>query len=111
MYRVFACVTTEHDWRLLVLAVAICLLSSGVAVCILYRALATTGRARRAWLGLEAVAAGFGIWATHFIAMLAYDPGVPVAFDLGLTLLSLLLSIGITVPDLPWRCANSERGA
>jgi diguanylate cyclase (GGDEF)-like protein/PAS domain S-box-containing protein len=96
MYRVFACVTIEHDWRLLVLAVAICLLSSGVAVSILYRALATTGRVRWAWLGLEAVAAGFGIWATHFIAMLAFHPGVPVAFDLGLTLLSLLLAIVIT---------------
>jgi diguanylate cyclase (GGDEF)-like protein/PAS domain S-box-containing protein len=96
MYRVFACVTIEHDRRLLVLAVAICLLSSGVAVSILYRALATTGRVRWAWLGLEAVAAGFGIWATHFIAMLAFHPGVPVAFDLGLTLLSLLLAIVIT---------------
>jgi diguanylate cyclase (GGDEF)-like protein/PAS domain S-box-containing protein len=96
MYRTFACVTTEHDWRFLLLAVAICLLSSGVAVGVLHRALATKGRVRWAWLCLDAVAAGFGIWATHFIAMLAYHPGVAVAFDLGLTLLSLLLAIFIT---------------
>ena len=28
------------------------------------------------------LAAGSGIWATHFIAMLAYDPGIGMAFDL-----------------------------
>ena len=34
------------------------------------------GRAR-AWLALAGAATGCGIWATHFIAMLAYEPGVP----------------------------------
>ena len=74
MYSVFSCVTTQHDWRLLLLAVAICLLGSGVAVSIFYRARATAGRMRWAWLGLDTAAAGYGIWATHFIAMLAYNP-------------------------------------
>ena len=30
---------------------------------------------------------GCGIWATHFIAMLAYEPGVPVAYGVGQTAL------------------------
>ena len=33
---------------------------------------------------------GSGIWATHFIAMLAYQPGMPVGYDVFLTVLSLL---------------------
>jgi NO-binding membrane sensor protein with MHYT domain/methyl-accepting chemotaxis protein len=39
---------------------------------------------------------GCGIWTTHFIAMLAYDPGVGVGYDIGFTLLSLLLGIAIS---------------
>ena len=31
-------------------------------------------------------ATGCGIWATHFIAMLAYEPSVPVGYDVGLTI-------------------------
>ena len=30
---------------------------------------------RLVWLALTGISAGSGIWATHFVAMLAYDPG------------------------------------
>jgi NO-binding membrane sensor protein with MHYT domain/methyl-accepting chemotaxis protein len=42
------------------------------------------------------VAAGSGIWATHFIAMLAYDPGIGVAYDLKPTVLSLIYATVVT---------------
>ena len=32
MYRVLTCLTTEHDWRLVVLAGTICWLASAVAI-------------------------------------------------------------------------------
>jgi PAS domain S-box-containing protein len=111
MYRVLSCVTTQHDWRLLVLAVVICLLGSGVAINIFHRATATAGRVRWAWLCLDAAAAGFGIWATHFIAMLAYNPGVPVAFDFGLTVLSLFLAVLMTGAGLALTLEGSGDGA
>ena len=41
-------------------------------------------------------AAGFGIWATHFIAMLAFDPGLGAGYDIPLTVISLLIAIIIT---------------
>ncbi len=41
-------------------------------------------------------AAGCGIWATHFLAMLAYDPAVPVAYDIDLTVMSLLAATIVT---------------
>ena len=33
---------------------------------------------------------GFGVWATHFVAMLAFSPGMPTAYDVPLTALSLI---------------------
>jgi len=96
MFRVFSCLTNEHDWRLVVLAGLVCLLASLVAVSSFRRARAASGRARHAWLMLAGAATGCGIWATHFIAMLAYEPGIAVAYDLWLTALSLILAIAIT---------------
>ncbi|HMR32610.1 MAG TPA: EAL domain-containing protein [Geminicoccus sp.] len=42
---------------------------------------------------MAAATAGCGIWATHFVAMLAYRSGLPMAFDLWLTLLSVLVAV------------------
>ncbi|WP_421854875.1 putative bifunctional diguanylate cyclase/phosphodiesterase [Novosphingobium sp.] len=52
------------------------------------------------WLFLTSVCAGFSIWATHFIAMLGYRPGVPVRFDATLTIVSALTAIAGTAIGL-----------
>src|SRR5262249_23657030 len=39
-------------------------------------------------------------WATHFIAMLAYDPGVTIAYNIGLTALSLIAAALVTAGGL-----------
>jgi diguanylate cyclase (GGDEF)-like protein len=96
MFRVLNCLGGEHDLRLVALAGLICFIASVVAISLFHRAAATEGRVRTAWLALAGVATGCGIWATHFIAMLAYEPGVPVAYDIRLTVLSLMLAIAIT---------------
>jgi methyl-accepting chemotaxis protein len=96
MYRVLTCLTTEHDWRLVIVAGVICLLSSLVAVNLLHNARATAQTARIGWIIAAGIATGSGIWATHFIAMLAYEPGMAVAYDLGLTALSLAAAAAIT---------------
>jgi diguanylate cyclase (GGDEF)-like protein/PAS domain S-box-containing protein len=96
MFQVFNCLTTEHDWRLVALALGVCLLASLTAIVLFHRAQVKHGQARLIWLGVAGCAAGFGIWATHFIAMLAYSPGVPVGYDLGLTVLSLLVAALLT---------------
>ena len=52
---------------------------------------------RRIWLTTAAVAMGGGIWAMHFVAMLAFSmPGMEAGYDLGLTLLSLFSAIAVT---------------
>jgi diguanylate cyclase (GGDEF)-like protein/PAS domain S-box-containing protein len=48
------------------------------------------------WLALDAAAAGYGIWATHFISMLAYNPAIEAGYNLALTLLSLVFAVVIT---------------
>ncbi len=96
MFRVITCLTTEHDWRLVVLAGLVCFLASCVAVSLMHRAVVAQGRARSIWIATAGTATGCGIWATHFIAMLAYDPGVVVGYGLVLTILSLAAAIAIT---------------
>jgi methyl-accepting chemotaxis protein len=96
MFRVFNCLTEQHDWRLVVAAALICLCSSLVTVQLVRRARATIGRVRAIWIGTAGCAAGFGIWSTHFVAMLAYEPGVPVAYAILPTAFSLLVAIAVT---------------
>ena len=100
MFRVFSCLTAEHDLRLVGLAGIVCFLASLAAINLFHRAAATKGRSRAIWLVTAGAASGCGIWATHFIAMLAYDPGVGVNYNVGLTVLSLLLAAGITAGGL-----------
>lgn len=93
MQRVFNCIAYEHDLRLLALAAGVCLLASLTVVILARRTLATQGYIRNLWATASGVAAGCGIWATHFIAVLAYMPGLPVTFDISLTILSLLVAV------------------
>lgn len=36
------------------------------------------------------------IWSMHFIGMLAFDMGMPVAYDVPITLASLLVAVVVT---------------
>ncbi|WP_027576429.1 EAL domain-containing protein [Bradyrhizobium sp. WSM1743] len=100
MYQVLYCLTDEHDWRLVALGGAVCLLASTAAISLFHRARATQGSGRLVWLALDAVVAGCGIWATHFIAMLAYGPGAAGAYNVPVTLLSLIFAIAVTFVGL-----------
>ncbi len=50
-------------------------------------------RVRFAWLSGAGMVAGCGIWATHFVAMLAYSIALPLAFHTGLTILSAAIAV------------------
>ena len=100
MFRVFTCLTTEHDWRLVALAVIICFLASLTAISLFHRARTALGRVRALWVTIAGVATGCGIWVTHFIAMLAYDPGIAVSYAVGLTVASLVVAVAITTLGL-----------
>jgi NO-binding membrane sensor protein with MHYT domain len=93
MLTVVGCLVEAHDFRLVALAAAICALSALTTVCLVSHARRAEAWVQGGWLAVAAAAGGFGIWATHFIAMLAFAPGVPSGYDVALTGLSLVLAV------------------
>ena len=92
MYGVVTCLVQEHNLGLVLVAGVLCFLANLATVSFIGRARETNRIARLTWAAVAAGAGGFGIWATHFVAMLAYDPGQTFRFDLALTLVSLGLA-------------------
>jgi PAS domain S-box-containing protein len=85
-----------HDPVLVALSLLIAVLGSWTALDLLRRVRANAGTARRWWLAGAAAATGASIWSMHFVAMLAYELGVEVRYDVGLTAASLLLAVAAT---------------
>ncbi len=92
MLQVYACLTEAHDLRLVALAAVICVFACYTAFNLLGRATPYGRPWRLGWLAAAALVTGSGVWATHFVAMLSYKPGFPVGYDVGLTLLSIVIA-------------------
>jgi diguanylate cyclase (GGDEF)-like protein len=100
MMRVALCIAQEHDLRLVVLALLVCLTGSAATIQLFGRIKSAGGKSRLGWIMLTAVASGTMVWATHFVAMMAFRAHAPVVLDPLLTLVSLLVAIGLAVPGL-----------
>jgi diguanylate cyclase len=96
MLKIYNCIVHEHDLRLVGLAAFVCVLASLTAINLLRHARKSTGNMRMLWLTVSAISTGFGIWATHFVAMLAFTPEIPSGYNIGLTVLSLIAAILLT---------------
>jgi diguanylate cyclase (GGDEF)-like protein len=90
---VILCIVGEHNPWLVVLAALVCVSGATVTFRLFAQALERQGFQRAGWTFLAAMAGGSSVWCTHFVAMLAYDVGAPVAFDPILTMVSLLVVI------------------
>jgi PAS domain S-box-containing protein len=90
----FARATGVYNYPLVVLSFAVASLASYMAL-VLARYLSVpreqTIRRLLQWGG--ALALGAGIWAMHFIGMLAFDMGMPMGYDPVLTVLSLVVAV------------------
>ncbi|MGU3668111.1 EAL domain-containing protein [Methylobacterium sp. A49B] len=91
MYRALACLTDEHTLWVLPLAACVCWISCCVALQLEQR-VRSGGSWATAWLLAASFSAGAGIWSTHFIGMLGYDPGVVIGYEAATTLLSLIVA-------------------
>jgi signal transduction histidine kinase len=97
MLRVQGCIYYQHDLRMLAAAACICIFGCITARAMVLRAGSySQSRTRLAWLLGAGAVSGAGVWATHFVAMLAYDISLPMSFDLGLTILSVLMAMAIS---------------
>ena len=94
MHQLYACVTEQHDLRFMAVAAVICALGTHSTFAIgrqVFRDQAW--QERLAWGATGVVTTSVAIWATHFIAMLAYEPGMEISFSIGLTCASLLVAV------------------
>src|SRR5271167_500432 len=83
----------SYDFRLVVLSIAIAMVASYTALDLVGRVTSIGGRMRAVWLAGGAAAMGVGIWAMHYVGMLAFRLPIPVEYDWPTVLLSLLAAI------------------
>ncbi|MGV3580601.1 bifunctional diguanylate cyclase/phosphodiesterase [Brevundimonas sp.] len=91
--RVLDCLTQDHNLLLVGLAALICVAGSVVMSRLYARMRKGAASDRLPWIFLGAVAGGATIWCTHFVAMLAYKPGVEIAYAPLLTGVSLIVAM------------------
>jgi len=91
--KAVTCLVALHDPWLLALAALLCAAGSWVTIGLFARFQTGGGRAG-AWLFLAGTSAGATTWCTHFVAMLAFDPGGTASFAPLPTALSLLVAAG-----------------
>ncbi len=89
MFNVLTCLATQHDLRLVLVAGLVCFCGTFTSFRLYSRMGDASGVTRGAWLLLTGLVAGCAVWATHFIAMLAFETGLPAGFALAGTLASL----------------------
>src|SRR3984885_7229618 len=89
-------VTGTYDPFLVPLSILVACVASYTALDLSGHVGAARGFARRAWLMAAALTMGGGIWSMHFVAMLAFMMPAPMSYDIGLTILSLIVAIVVT---------------
>ena len=93
MNTVLLCLTTEHNWPMVVLAAIVCFGGLAAALSLYDRARTAEGRLRFIIGGGAALTGALAVWTTHFTGMLGYEPGVPLRYDLGLTIASFAVIV------------------
>jgi diguanylate cyclase len=94
MQRAYASLTGQYDLRLVFVAGLICIAACLISMNLFIRDDDPERNRPLPWLFVVATVFGGGVWATHFITALAYEPGFPISYDAGLTALSFVAAIG-----------------
>jgi NO-binding membrane sensor protein with MHYT domain len=89
-------ITGTHDPYLVALSILVACFASYTALDLAGHVGAARGLARHVWLAAAAITMGGGIWSMHFVAMLAFNMSIPMSYDMGLTVLSLVVAIVVT---------------
>lgn len=90
---VIECIRAMHDARLMILAGLVCAVGIYAAFAIGHHAARAEGSSQTKWGIVSIVAGASTAWATHFIVLLAFKPGMPAAFEPVLTAISLTCAI------------------
>jgi len=98
--RIIVCIARDHDWRVTLLAALICMVGIGVSTHVMERVRPRDPAGSRRAVAMATIVGALSIWSTHFVAMQGFVAGVPVRYDLMLTLASLIVAlamIGLTI--------------
>ena len=96
MLRVLGCIINDHDLRLVAIAAFLCAFSCWTTGTLLSRVRISSGRQRRNWTAAAAIVFGSGIWATHFVAMLAFQTSFPISYALDWTFVSIGVAVALS---------------
>ncbi len=91
---------STYDVRLVALSVVIAIFASYAALDLTDRITASSRKIRLFWLLGGASAMGLGIWAMHYIGMLALKMPMKIVYDVPTVVLSLLAAIAASVVAL-----------
>lgn len=86
--------STHYNYFLVIVALGIAFIASYVAFSLTERLSRSLPKLiKTTWLSAGALSMGTGIWAMHFIAMLAYQLPIAIQYDLLTTLLSVIPAV------------------
>src|SRR5688572_9245775 len=84
-----------NHWLVLV-SVLVAILASYTALTLALRIRVASRQVAPVWLVGGGVAMGIGIWSMHFVGMLALTLPIEIAYDMNVTLLSMLIAIVVS---------------
>jgi signal transduction histidine kinase/ActR/RegA family two-component response regulator len=99
----------HYQPSLVLLSILVAMFASYTALSLAMRVKATHGVAPHAWMAGGALAMGSGIWAMHFIGMLAFRLPMPLGYDPAITFVSWLLPVVVSGLAL-WQVRHREIG-
>jgi NO-binding membrane sensor protein with MHYT domain len=98
---------SQYDQILVVVSFIVAILASYTALNMAGRVSTSSGSSSWVWLTGGGVAMGIGIWAMHFIGMLAMDISMHLSYDPLLTAISMLIAISASLFAL-WLVSDNE---
>ncbi|WP_292040268.1 MHYT domain-containing protein, partial [Massilia sp. UBA6681] len=97
----------HYQPTLVLLSILVAIFASYTALSLSMRVKQSHGHAPHAWMAGGAFAMGSGIWAMHFIGMLAFRLPMPLAYDPLITFVSWLLPVVVSGMAL-WQLRHRE---
>ncbi|WP_051109872.1 MHYT domain-containing protein [Massilia niastensis] len=99
----------HYEPLLVLVSILVAILASYTALSMAMRVKEAHGRGPYAWIAGGAFAMGSGIWAMHFVGMLAFRLPMPVGYDPWITFVSWLLPVIVSGLAL-WQLRHREIG-